>query len=77
MSVDCLNCRKTTESKIPKMIRKKKGRILLSTKYAKCFCKNTKYHESSGLLGSLGLKKPSSNTPSYLYWVIFCFFGIK
>ena len=48
----CLKCRKNTESKNPKVIRTKNGRIMLVSKYAVCDGKKSKFikeQEASGL----------------------------
>ena len=55
----CLKCRKNTESKNPKFVRKKNGRIMLLSKCAGCDSKKSKFvkkQEASGLLSSLGIK---------------------
>ena len=55
----CLKCRKKTESKTPKFVRKKNGRIMLLSKCAGCDSKKSKFvkkQEASGLLSSLGIK---------------------
>ena len=52
----CLKCRKNAESKNPKVVRKKKGRIMLLSKYAVCNSKKSKFikeQEAKGLLGNL------------------------
>ena len=62
----CLKCRKNTESKNPKAARKKNGRIMLSSKFAMCDSKKSKFikqQETSGLLSSLGIKTPLSKIP--------------
>ena len=59
----CLKCRKNTESKNPKVARTKNRRIMLLLKYAVCDTKKSKFikqQETSGLLSSLGIKKPLS-----------------
>lgn len=53
----CLNCRKNTESKNPKVLRTRKGKTVLSN-CAVCGSKKSKFirkQEASGLLSSLGL----------------------
>ena len=55
----CLNCRKNTETKNPKVARTKNGRIMLVSKCAVCDSKKSKCikeQEASGLLSSLGIK---------------------
>ena len=59
----CLKCRKNTESKNPKVAKKKKGRIMLLSKRAVCDSKKSKFikqQEASGLLSNLGIKTPLS-----------------
>ena len=67
MLVYCLKCRKkNTESKNPKVVRTKNGRIMLLSKCEVCNSKKTKFikqQEASGLLSSLGIKTPLSNIP--------------
>ena len=56
----CLNCRKNTESKNPKVVRNKNGRIMLSSKCEVCDGKKLKFikeQEASGSLSSLRIKK--------------------
>ena len=55
----CLKCRKNTESKNPKVVRTKNGRIMLLSKCAVCNSKSSKFtkeQKASGLLSSLGIK---------------------
>ena len=67
MLVYCLKCRKkNTESKNPKVVRTKNGRIMLLSKCEVCNSKKTKFikqQEASGLLSSLGIKTPLSKIP--------------
>ena len=59
----CLKCRKNRESKNPKVIRTKNGRIILLSKREVCNIKKSKFiqeKEASGLLSSLGIKTPLS-----------------
>ena len=61
MSSYCLKCRKNTESKNPKVVKTKNGRIILLSKCAVCYSKKSKFikeQEVSGLLSSLGIKAP-------------------
>ena len=55
LSYCCLKCRKTTESKNPKVARAKNGRIMLSLKCAVWDSKKSIYkeQEASVLLSSL------------------------
>ena len=53
-----LKCRKNTESKNPKVARKKTGRIMLWSKCAVCDGKKSQFikqQEASRLLSSLGI----------------------
>ena len=62
----CLKCRKNTESKNPKVAKTKNGRIMLLSKCAVCDSKNSKFikdQEDSGLITSLGIKKPLNKIP--------------
>ena len=62
----CLQCRKNTESKNPKVARIKNRRRMLSSKCAVCDSKKSKFikeQESSGLLSSLGIKTPLNKIP--------------
>ena len=56
----CLKCRKNTESKNPKVVKTKKGRIMLLSKCAVCNSKKLKFgkeQEAKGLLSKLtGIK---------------------
>ena len=54
-----MKCRKNTESKNPKVVRAKNGRIVLLSKCAVCDSKKSKFikeQEASGLLSRLGIK---------------------
>ena len=62
----CLECRKNTESKNPKVERTKNGRIMLLSKCAVCDSKKSKFikrQEASGLLSSLEIKTPLNKIP--------------
>ena len=62
----CLNCRKNTEIKNPKVVKTKNGRIMVLSTCKVCKSKKSKYtkgQETSGLLSSLGIKKPLSTIP--------------
>ena len=62
----CLKCRKNTESKNPKIVKTKNGRIMLLSKFALRDSKKLKFikeQESSGLLSSLGIKAPLRKIP--------------
>ena len=59
-------CRKDAGSKNPKVARTKNGRIMLSSKYAVCDCKKSKFikqQNASRLLNSLGTKTSSDEIP--------------
>ena len=61
-----LKCRKNTESKHPKIVRTKNGRIMLLLKCAVWHSKKSKFsknQEASGLLSSWGIKTPLSKIP--------------
>ena len=54
-------CRKNPESKEPKVVEPKKGRMMLLSKCAVCDSKEMKFikeQEASGLLSSLRIKTP-------------------
>ena len=62
----CLKCRKNTESKNPKVVKAKNGKIMLLSKCAVCDSKKSKFikeREASGLLGSLEIKAPLNKIP--------------
>ena len=62
----CLKCRKSTESKNPKVVRTKNGRIMILSKCEVCDSKKLKFikeQEASGLLSRLEIKKPSDKIP--------------
>ena len=59
----CLQCRKNTESKNPKIARTKNVRIMFLSKSAVWDSKKSKFikeQEAYGLLSSLGVKTPLS-----------------
>ena len=59
----CLKCRKNAESKTPKIVRTKNGRIILVSKCTLCDSKKSKFikeQEANGLLSSLGIRTPLS-----------------
>ena len=50
----CLKCRKNKESKNPKVVKTKNGRIMILSKYTTCNCKKLfKKQEGRGLLSKL------------------------
>ena len=62
----CLKCRKNTESKDPKIVRTKNGRIMVLSKcevYKSKKLKFIKQQEASGLLSSLGIRTPLNKIP--------------
>ena len=61
-----LKCRKNTESKNPKVVRAKSGRIILLPKCEVCDSKklkSIKEQEASELLSRLGIKTPLNKIP--------------
>ena len=55
----CLKCRKNTESKNPKVVKTKNGRIMITSNCAVCGSKNLrliKEQDASGLLSSLVIR---------------------
>ena len=61
----CFKRRKITESKNPKVVMKKNGKIILLSKCSVCDSKklkSIKEEEAIELLSSLGIKIPSSKT---------------
>ena len=66
MLLYCLKCRKNTESKKPKVLMTKNGRIMLLSKCAIRNNKKSKFikeQEVIGFLSSLGIKTPLSKIP--------------
>ena len=62
----CLKCRTNTESKNPKVVRAKSGRIMLFSKCSLCNNKKSKFlkdQKAGGLLGNFGTKIPSIEIP--------------
>ena len=62
----CLKCRKNTESKDPKLVRTKNGRIMVLSKCEVFNSKKLKFikqQEASGLLSSLGIRTPLNKIP--------------
>ena len=61
-----MKCRKNTESKNPKDVKTKIGRIMLLPKCAACDSNKPKFvkeQEANGLLSSSGIKKPLREVP--------------
>ena len=55
----CLKCRRGAESKNRKVVRKKRGRIMLLLNFAVCDSTKSKFikqQEASGFVSSLGIK---------------------
>ena len=64
----CLKCRKNTENKSPKVVRTKKGRIMLLSKCAVSNCKESKFlkeQEAKGLLSSIGIRTSLNHIPLF------------
>ena len=62
----CLRCRKNTESKNPKVVKTKNGRIMLLSKCEVCDSKKSKFikqQEASGLISILAIKTPLRAVP--------------
>ena len=62
----CLKQRKNSESKNPKIVRTKNGRIMLLPKCAVCNSKKSKFikeQRASGLLSSLPINAPLNKIP--------------
>ena len=62
----CLRSKKDTKNIDAKMIKIKIGRLALSSKFAVCGSKKsrfTKEQEAKGLLSNLGIKTPLSKIP--------------
>ena len=58
-----LKCSKNTESKNPKVVSTKKGRIMLLSNFAVCIGKKSKFfreQDAKGLLSRLGIRTPLS-----------------
>ena len=66
MNTYCVKCRKGTENIDPKMVRKKKKRLIMQSKCSVCRIKESRFveeQEAKGLLSSLGIKTPLSKIP--------------
>ena len=62
----CLKCTKNTENKNLKVVRTKKGKIMLLSKFEVCDStksKSIKEQEASGLSSSLGVITPLNKIP--------------
>ena len=61
----CLKSRKNTENKNAKVVRTKNGRIILLSKRLLCNSRKSKFvkeQEAKGLLSSIGIKTPFSQS---------------
>ena len=61
----CLKCKEIAESRNPKVVRTRNGRIMLLSKFEVCDSKKSKSiieEEASKLLSTLGIKAPSNKT---------------
>ena len=61
----CLKCKGITESRNPKVVRTRNGRIMLLSKFEVCDSKKSKSiieEEASELLSTLGIKAPLNKT---------------
>ena len=66
MKTYCVKCREDTENIDPKMVRKKKKRLVMQSKCYVCGIKKSKFvkeQEAKGLLSNLGIKTPLSKIP--------------
>ena len=66
MLSNCLKCRKNAESKNPKVVKTKTGKIMLLLKCTVCDSKKPRFikeQEVGGFLSSLGKKTPLSKIP--------------
>ena len=62
----CLKCKKNTESKNPKVLKKRNGKIMTLSKCAICGSKKSKFikeQQSKGLLSNLGLRTSLNKIP--------------
>ena len=62
----CLKSRKNTESKTPKVVNTKNGKIILLSKFSMCDSKKSKFikeQETSGLLSRFRIKILVSKIP--------------
>ena len=66
MKTYCVKCREDTENIDPKMVRKKKKRLVMQSKCYVCGIKKSRFvkeQEAKGLLSNLGIKTPLSKIP--------------
>ena len=62
----CLKCKRCTNDIDAKTLKTKNGRLILSSKYAVCGSKKSRFmkeQEAEGLLGNLGIKTPLNKIP--------------
>ena len=62
----CLKCKRNTENIESKKLETKNGRLALSSKYAVCSRKKSRFmkeQEAKGLVSNLGIKTPLSKIP--------------
>ena len=62
----CVKCRKSTENIAPKIVRKKKNRLLMQSQCTDCRNKKSQFvkkQEAKGILIELGIKTPLSKVP--------------
>ena len=62
----CLECRKDTENKNPKVSGTSNGKAMMLSKCAICGCKKSRFiknQEAKGLLSNLGLRTPLIKVP--------------
>ena len=62
----CLKGREKTDSKNPKLVKTKNGRMMVSSNCAVCGSKKSRFIKeqgASGILSSLGLRKTLSKIP--------------
>ena len=62
----CLKCKRNTKNINAKMVKTKNGRLALSSKFAECGSKKSKFmkeQEPKGFLSNLGIKTPLSKIP--------------
>ena len=63
-----LKCKKNTENINPRVSKISNGKTMVLSKYAICGSKKSRFikkQEASGILSSLGLKKPLSKIPLF------------
>ena len=66
MNTYCLKCRKDAKNIEPKIVRTKKDRLIMQSKWCVCGIKKSRFitkQEAKGLLSNLGIKTPLSKIP--------------